>query len=262
MEVAGSIIGQMMAQGKQDEIALLRREAMARYGNTNLSTLEALAKEKLGPSKLGDVKMDEKYKGASDDALDRLMGISKAEGMDAQSLAKLNQAKNEAFGVERGMRGAAEQSLARRGMMNSGALVSSKFGAAQAGADRMYQGSINAAGDASQRALEALMAGGKMAQGMGQSDLQQKNLVANSDDRINEFNLSHQTNTEQALINAKLRIAAGMNGVGDQQADDLQHEADRIQQTGRGLGKAGGTQWDYMTSDIDPKTGKPRTSTA
>lgn len=259
-EVAGSVIGQMLAQGKHDEVRRIREEAMRRFGNTSLSSLESIAKEQLGPSKLGGVQMDAKYKSAQDAALEKLMGISNAEGMDAQSVAKLDAAKQAAFGVQRGMQGAAEQDLAQRGMLDSGALVTSKMGAAQAGADRAYHGGVAAAGDASQRALEALMAGGSMAGRMGEADLAQKNLVASADDRIAQFNLGHKGQAERDLVNAKLAIANGMNGVGNQQAGDAEDEAARIQNTARGLGKAAGTAYNYVSSDeqIDPLTGKKK----
>ncbi len=263
-EVAGSVIGQMMAQGKYDEIAKIRAEAKARFGNTSLSSLESIAKEQLGPSKLGGVSMDGKYKAASDEALDRMMGIAKADGMDAQSISKLNQAKNAAYGVERGMRGAADATLARRGMFNSGAAVSSAHAASQAGTDRAYQGSIATAADASERALQALMNGGNMASRLGQADLDQKNRVAGADDRIAEFNLGHRAGSEKALIDAKLRIAGGMSGVAGQQAGDLNAAADRDVSIARGVGAgadaAGKYGMSYIPNDnaIDPVTGKKK----
>lgn len=262
-EVAGSVIGQMLAQGKHDEVRRIREEAMQRFGNTSLSSLEAVAKEQLGPSKLGGVQMDAKYKSAQDAALDKLMGISNAEGMDPQSRAKLDAARMEAMGVQRGMEGAGETDLAQRGMLDSGAMVALKGRSAQAGVDRMHHDSVAAAGDASQRALEALMAGGSMASRLGESDLAQKNLAAGADDRIAQFNLGHKGQAEQALVNAKLAIAGGMNGVGNQQAGDAEAEAARIQQTARGVGKAAGTAYNYVSSDeqIDPLTGKKKTPT-
>ncbi len=240
-EVAGSVIGQMMAQGNYDKIAKLREEAMARFGNTNLSTLEALAKEQLGPSQLGGVKMDAGYKSTQDEALKKLMGISEAKGMDDQSVEKLNAAKQEAFGVARGMAGSATQGLAARGMLDSGARADASIRGQQAGIDREYQGSIHAASDASQRALEALMAGGKMAEGMGQNDLAQKNLAAGANDRIAQFNLGHKTEAEQALVNAKLGIAGKMNDVGEGMISDQARSADQAQRNGRMAGAAGDT---------------------
>lgn len=260
-EVAGSIIGQMLAQGKHDEVARIRAEAMQRFGNTSLSSLEAIAKEQLGPSQLGGVQMDAKYKGAQDAALEKLMGISNAEGMDAQSRAKLDASRMSALGVQRGIEGAGETDLAQRGMLDSGAMVALKGRAAQAGVDQMNRGGVQAASDASERALQALMAGGSMAGRLGESDLAQKNLVAGANDRIAQFNLGHKGQAEQALVNAKLAIAGGMNGVGNQQAGDLEDEATRIQNTSRGLGKAAGTAYNYVSSDeqIDPLTGKKKT---
>ncbi len=256
-EVAGSLVGEMMAQGKYDEVAKLRKDAMARFGNTNLSTLEALAKEQVGPSKLGGVSMDSKYKGAQDQALDKLMGISNAGGMDAQSVARMNAAKQEAAGVARGMQGAANQGLARRGMLGSGAQVQGALSAQQGGIDRAYQGDIKAASDASERALQALMAGGNMARGMGQTDLAQKNAAASADDRIAQFNLGHKTNAEQAVINAKMGIAGGMNGVGNQMAGDAMASAERTKGMARGVGKAAGTAWNYGTGEEDPNSVPP-----
>ena len=258
-QVAGSVIGQMMAQGKYDQIAKIRAEAMQRFGNTSISSLESIAKEQLGPSKTGGVQMEGKYKTAEDAALDKLMGIANADGLDPQSLAKLDQAKQAGVGVERGMRGAADQSLARRGMLNSGAAVSSANASAQAGVDRAYHGDIAAAGDASERALSALMAGGGMATRLGENDLAQKNRVAGADDRIAEFNLGHRAGGEKALLDAKLRIAGGMNGVGSQQAGDLNDAADRDKAMGQGFGQAAQGAYGYgTTSEIDPLTGKPK----
>ncbi len=235
-EIAGSLIGQYMQQQNFDKIAQLRAEAMQRYGNTNLSTLEALAKEELGPSKLNGVSMNEKYKGAEDAALDKLRGVVDSNGLDAQSVNRLNQTKNAALGVARGMRGANEQDLAQRGLLGSGAQVQGSLNAQQAGIDREYNGSLQTASDANDRALKALMGYGDMARGLGQDDLGQKNMTANADDRIAQFNLGHKTSAEEAYINAQQKKAALMAGVGDQQAGDQEAQAARTGATARSIG--------------------------
>ncbi len=254
-EVGGSIVGQLMAQGNYDQIAKLREEAMQRFGKVDLATLEQLAKEQLGPSQLGGVAMDSNYKSTQDAALKKLMGIAESDGMDAQSQQRLHAARQEAFGVARGLTGAANQDLAQRGMLGSGAQVQGALTAQQGGINREYDGAIRASSDASQRALEALMAGGKMATGMGQNDLAQKNLAAGANDRIAQFNLGHKTDAEQALVDARLRIAGGQNVVGNQQAGDQAESAQRTKDMAQGTGRVLGTAWDYGTGKESKNSG-------
>jgi len=227
----GSLVGMMMAQGNYQEIAKLRQEAMKLYGDVSLPTLEKVAK-----SKVNGVSMDPRYKAASDAALEKLAGIVNAGGMDAQAQEKLNEAKMQAFDVSRGMAGAADASLARRGMMNSGAAVTSAQGAAQAGINRENTGAIHAASDASQRGLEALMGYGKMAEGLGQADLKQKDLAATQDDRINEFNSGLPAKQFQMGMDK----ARAMVGINDVMAGDQAATAERTQKQATGIGQGGG----------------------
>lgn len=227
----GSIVGMLAAQGNYDQIAKLREEAKKLYGDISLPTLEKVAQ-----SQLGGVSMDPKYKSAQDTALERLMGIATHGGMDAQAQEQLNEAKMSAFDVERGMRGSADQSLARRGMLNSGAAVSSAQGAAQAGINRESSGALKTASDASQRGLEALMGAGKMATDLGQNDLRQKDAAATANDRINEFN----SGLPAKQFGMAMDKAKALAGVGEQQAEDQYDTAGRTQNNAKGLGQGAG----------------------
>ncbi len=227
----GSIVGMMMAQGQYDKIAKLREQAMKLYGDISLPTLEKLAK-----SQLGGVTMDSKYKDASDAALEKLMGISEAGGMDAQAKERMMEAKLQALDTQRGMEGSALTGLARRGALNSGAQTSMAIAGAQKGADRAYQGDIHAASDASQRGLEALMAGGKMAVGMGQNDLEQKNRVAGANDRINEFN----SGLPAKQFGMEMEMAKAKSGQYSDQIGDSESTAKRQQAQATGLGEGAG----------------------
>ncbi len=227
----GSIVGMMMAQGQYDKIAKLREQAMKLYGDISLPSLEKVAK-----TGLAGVSMDQKYKDTSDQALQQLMGVANAKGMDPQAQEKLLEAKTQALDTQRGMEGSALTGLARRGALNSGAQAQMAISGAQAGADRAYKGNIQAASDDSARGLDALRAGGNMAMEMGQNDLHQKDAAATAQDRINEFN----SGLGAKQFGMQMDLAKAKSGQMDTQAGDAATTAARQQSQAAGLGRGAG----------------------
>lgn len=246
-ELIGGGIGMLLAQKNYDEIARLRKEALERYGKIDLPTLEKVYAEVQGPSKYNAVTADPRYKSAGDEALSRMLEISRAGGMDARAKARLADVKGKAMATQRGMEGAALTGLARRGALDSGAQVTAATTSAQRGVDRAYQGDLQTAADAEDRALQAISSAGGMARGMSAADLAQKNLAAGADDRIAQFNIGNKLGTakfNRGLENQRFTNAMGkagaMNQRSDVMADDQFYAADKTQRTARAAGKGNG----------------------
>lgn len=198
-ELAGGLIGEVDAMDNDAMIQYLLNQMRQRW--EELPDAERLNVQNVGRSELGDVREDPRYKNAEDLALQKLMALSEG-GMSDSDKAKLEQSKLAALDYERGVRGRDESMMKRRGLANSGALISSEIAAQQGGIDRAYKGDLETSISASDRALRALEAGGDLANTLGSRDLNQKDLAAGANDRINQFNA--QRNDTGNLYNATL----------------------------------------------------------
>jgi hypothetical protein len=104
-------------------------------------------------------------------AIERLMGIGAAGGMDAQFVSQMEQAQRQADQRGRAQREASAQQMRARGMGGSGLAQLGMLTADQQTAQQRSQDALNLQAAAQQRALAATTAGGQMAGGArGQSN--------------------------------------------------------------------------------------------
>ncbi len=184
-ELLGKLIGDAVASGNYGQIQALL--AKLKQGYADLPGSERLNPKDVGPSQLGGVTEDPRYAGAENEALRQLMAESQG-GMNDSDRAKLEQAKLKGLATAAGMKGGTEDSLRRRGLYSSGAELASDLSSQQGGINAAYQGDLATAAAASDRSLQALAAGGRMATTLGSRDLEQKNSAASANDRIAQFN--------------------------------------------------------------------------
>lgn len=238
-ELLGSALGDLIASGNYAKIQQMLEELKAQYAG--LPGVKPVGPVPVGQSQLGSVVVDPRYGGAENEALRQLMGLANAGGMSAADKSKFEQSKLAGLAVSRGMRGASADSLKRRGLYSSGAEISSDLAAQQAGVNTAYQGDVATSAAASERALEALKAGGGLANQLASRDLTQKDMAAAANDRISQFNAARMDtagmyNSGLAQSNALARLK-GM-GASDQQIMQLLASlAKQISSKGGGYGR-------------------------
>lgn len=134
------------------------------------------------------IALDPRLAGSQYSALDALNAIVKGGGMNAQEKADLARVQSEVAQADRGRREAILQNLGARGMSGSGMELLSQLQSNQAATDRASQSGLDIAGQAQQRALQAIMNQGNLAGNMqGQAFSQQAQRAA-AQDAINKFN--------------------------------------------------------------------------
>lgn len=247
-EFAGGLIGEVGSMENNARIQRLLQEMRDRWDT--LTPTEKVAVQNIAASQLGNVSEDPRYKNAENAALDRLMNIATSGGMTAEDKAKLEQAKLAGLDYERGVRGRNEDLMKRRGQSSSGAMLASNLAAEQGGINRAYQGDVAASAAASERALQALEAGGNFAEKLGSRDLSQKDLAAQANDAISRFNATRGDTAQ--YFNAKsahqdaLDKARGMDDAAAMEAEQNRKWADATQRKWRGYGKQAGALGDSI----------------
>lgn len=209
----------------------------------------------LGPSAMETVRADPALRNNQLRALDSLMETGLSGGMDAASRARLAEAQSRSAQQERGSRLALQQQAQARGQGNSLTAYATQLAAQQGAAQRMGMESVQAAGDASQRALAALSQGGSMAGQVRGQDFQEGSARATARDRINEFNLRNRQDVQGRNIDrdftGQQQTLANRFALGDRRNDAREGRAGLRRRNaagtqrvaygvGSGLGQIGG----------------------
>lgn len=187
VNVAGGLLGEWLASGDEKKRRALEEEAYRLYGDISAPTLERVLAEKLGPSAYEAMPEDFGNRNARNIAIQRMLEMGNAGGMDAQSLAAMDQGRRAGALQSAQGNAAARQEAQRRGLGGAGAMYG-QMAAQQAGQDRSAMVGMQAAGDARSRALAALAQGGGMAGQAEGQDFQRAAGRAEAMDRVAQFN--------------------------------------------------------------------------
>lgn len=246
-ELLGGIIGSIIAIGDWAEYDRLRKKAEAEYGSMDIPTMEKVAAAEQGQTELGGVRKNAKYGTAEDQALSQLMEEATSGKLNARDQQKLEAAKGQAANYERGTTGAMESRMRSRGSYDSGAQTAQALAAQQGGIDRAYQGGIDTAAASSDRALQALIAGGQYARGLTEDDLKRQSMQAMAQDRINTFNIGQREKqgmfdnaNAQQDFNNQMRLSGAKYGATNELASDSKYKAQKSENMGRGYGRTAG----------------------
>lgn len=177
-----------------------------------LSGLNLTNPEMLGDSRLQGVNYDPRLMGQQEKVLQTLMEIGEKGGLRPEDLAALDKIQDEVAAQDRGRRQAILQNMAARGMSGSGNELLAQLQSNQAATDRANDASLNIAGQASQRALKALMDGGSLARSLANDKVGLDLRKANAADAIAKFNINAR-NTSQAANNRILNEMLRTNNV-------------------------------------------------
>jgi hypothetical protein len=252
-EFAGQVGGDLAAMSNDAEVQRLLAAMEERWNN--LPDAEKVQYAPLIHSAMGDVHEDPRFANAENTVLDRLMEMATQGGLTDADKAKIEQSKLSALDYEHGVRGRDEQLLMRRGLGNSGALLSSEVAAQQGGIDRAYKGDLDVASSAADRALQALTGAGSLATTLGSRDINMKLAAAGANDAIAKFNASRSDsedlyNASLAQRNALAKLG-GLDKVTGMEIGNQEDLAAAQRRRWRGYGKQGGALYDTYAANND-----------
>jgi len=125
--------------------------------------------------------------GTQEDVLSKLGDYSQ-EGMSAIDRARLADVQNEINQQNRGNQEAILQNMAQRGLAGSGSELAARLNAQQGSSQAGFLAGSNIAGQAAQRAFEALQSEGAYASGLQGQQYGQLSNAAQAQDIINQYN--------------------------------------------------------------------------
>lgn len=165
-------------------------------------------------SDMNNISLDPNLRKAQMDALGGLQDISQ-DGLTAQDEANLNKIRTQENTAARGSREAILQNADSRGLGGSGLELMSQMKNQQDSATRASQRDMDIAGQAQDRALQALIQGGQLGGQIQNQDFNQQSQVAGANDAIAKFNAQNQQQTN--VMNTGAHNAAQASNLGMKQ---------------------------------------------
>lgn len=249
---AGSTIAQLIASGQREKAAAELRKALDRFGDVALPDLQKVIAEQVQKSEAGAVTADPDLRSAEYAALDSLKSVSDAGGLTTEDRAALNKVNNATSRRESAGRAAIKNDAEARGIGGGGYELAMKMAGNQDSGQRLSEEGMTTTGRAQSRALEAMMARGRMAGQMNERDFSQRARAADARDAMARYNTDRRTDAnyynaglDQKRFGAQMQRAgaqAGMNtqlaGAGFDQAQNTQNSIAAVGQAGAEAYKA------------------------
>lgn len=182
-------------------------------------------------------------------ALSQLQGIGQSGGLTINDQANLNNLMSQQAQLNKGQQGAIMQNYDARGMGNSGMALASQLNAAQESANRGNENATNIAGQAQQRALQAIQGAGQIGGAINQQQFGQAATTSAAQDAINRFNTMNQqqvagnnvnlqNQAQQANLQKNQNLSNMNTGLGNQQQFQNNQYQQQQFQNALGLGQA------------------------
>jgi hypothetical protein len=147
------------------------------------------------------INVDPRLKDAQMGALDALGGIAESGGMTLADQANMNRLQSQVAQADKGRRDAILQNMQMRGQSGSGLELLAQLQSGQAATTDASQASMDIAGMAQDRALQAIMQGGQLGGQIRGQDFGEQSDVARAQDAINAFNAGNRTQGNQFNAN-------------------------------------------------------------
>jgi len=208
--IIGGAIGQQQSQADSKRAAKLQREALARLDALQLPEYDQIGYQDLedysglsqydpmqeivqtqDPSQMAGISLDPNMRGAQLQALQSLADIGQ-NGYTLSDRAALTGIQDDLATRSRGAREAITQNMQQRGISGSGLELAAQLSNQQAAASDASRSGMALAGQAQQRALQALIDRGSMAGNMESQDFARQAQVAQAQDAINRFNTQNR----------------------------------------------------------------------
>lgn len=261
-QAALGIIGEILAGMDEAEAEKFIQASMNQYGAIDLPKLQQLVFTELPPSELAKYTADPELVGMQKEALGEVMNVARNGGMRLQDKATLNEAMGEASRAESAGRNRIMEDLAARGGANSGTALLSQMSNQQRSAQRTADTGVRVAGDAQKRALDAMLAGGRMAGDVRGQDFGEKSRIAAAQDEIRRFNTEGRMKAGQ-YNNQMLQQGYGNQmGMADRRANYYTQRAQMKRDAAQGkrqmfggMGKAAATGGQAYSNYMDDEEG-------
>lgn len=182
-----------------DQSAAIIKEQFKQAGILTPESEQAIL---AGPSKMAGVKADQGLVNTQKEALQAIAQRGKV-GLAPEDRAAMNQLREQVAQDEEAKRQQIMQSMQARGMGGAGAELAAQLQSSQSSTNRAAQGGDVLAGQASQRALQALSQSGTLAGNIRNQDVSEQAMRAQAEDQLNRFNTTAQQQAQQRNVQAR-----------------------------------------------------------
>lgn len=169
-----------------------------------------------GNTEYDNINVDPATKEAQNRALEELINLSEAKGLNAIDQQALQEIVNEENRNLQAQNDAIAQDAMQRGVYGSGLELAQRLQAAQSGANRMSNRDMDVMSQAQQRALDALSSYGNLASNMRGQDFNEQASRAAAQDAINRYNTQQTTDWNRGNIDNQNKVS--------QMNTDVQHK--------------------------------------
>lgn len=169
-----------------------------------------------GNTEYDNINVDPATKEAQNRALEELINLSEAKGLNAIDQQALQEIVNEENRNLKAQNDAIAQDAMQRGVYGSGLELAQRLQAAQSGANRMSNRDMDVMSQAQQRALDALSSYGNLASNMRGQDFNEQAQRAAAQDAINRYNTQQTTDWNRGNIDNQNKVS--------QMNTDVQHK--------------------------------------
>lgn len=224
--ILGGLFGSSEASGDREQAMRLQREALENLRNVNVPGAEELRIQlekyqsagqlapemqsviQQGPSAMGGIAVDPRLKQAQMAALSKLQEVG-AGGLRPEDVAAVERVQQQAAQQARAQDEAILQQMQQRGMGGAGAELAARLGSSQAAAGRALGGGLDVAGQASQRALQAIMQSGQLGGQVRGQEFGEEAQKAQAADIIARYNAMNAQQIQGASVGARNVAQAG-----------------------------------------------------
>lgn len=169
-----------------------------------------------GNTEYNNINVDPTTIEAQNRALEELINLSEAKGLNAIDQQALEEIISEENRNLQAQNDAIAQEAMQRGVYGSGLELAQRLQAAQSGANRMSSRDMDVMRQAQQRALEALSSYGNLASSMRSQDYNEQAQRAAAQDAINRYNTQQTTDWNRGNVDNQNQV--------NQMNTDVQHK--------------------------------------
>lgn len=233
-----NILGQSKADAERNAALQIAQQGYRDWTNITAPELKPLDLQQQGATELGGITEDPRLRDYQMQALDALGSEVSHQGMTPEDMAAFQRARGMAGSVDAGLRGAAEQQAAARGMGSSTGAYLGALSSGQAGVNRASEMGTQAAADARSRYLQALDQLGGQSAGVRGQDYGIARNRAEAQDAINRFNTGmkwqnaqYNQGLAQQMFDNAMGLARGRMGASMGMADLYNQRGDNAEKT-------------------------------
>lgn len=221
------------------------------------------------PSLMNDVSVDPRLRNAQMQSLQTLQKIGSGE-LRPEDQAALAQVRQQNEQQQNANRQSILQNMQQRGIGGSGAELAAQLSNSQSSANRAGMQDLDIAGQASQRALQAIYSGGQLGGQLEGQQFGEDSQKASAQDVINRYNAMNaqqNANTNTGLTNQaqaqnlanRQRIMDANTGVGNQQAQYNAQVAQQVFQNQLAKGQAAAGQYGQQANAANANAANTQT---